>query len=99
MPLSLTRTNLYIFITNLSSFLYIRYFSFSSSFDKKELIDAVCECVCVFMFVYMCEHAYFSVYPPTQMTVFDPQNNQDTIHRPNKAQEEGRPKYVYFVPS
>jgi hypothetical protein len=33
------------------------------------------------------------------MTVFDPQNNQDTIHRPNKAQEEGRPKYVYFGPS
>ena len=51
------------------------------------------------LFAYMCEHAYFSVYPPTQMTVFDPQNNQDTIHRPNEAQEEGRPKYGYFIPS
>jgi hypothetical protein len=27
------------------------------------------------------------------------QNTQDTIHRTNEVQEEGRPKYGYFVPS
>jgi hypothetical protein len=27
------------------------------------------------------------------------QNTQDTIHRPNEAQEAGRPKYGYFSPS
>jgi hypothetical protein len=26
-------------------------------------------------------------------------NNQDTIHRPHEAQEKGRPKCGYFVPS
>jgi hypothetical protein len=26
------------------------------------------------------------------------QNTQDTTHRPNEAQEEGRPKYGYFKP-
>ena len=25
-------------------------------------------------------------------------NTQDTIHRPQEAQEEGRPKYEYFDP-
>jgi hypothetical protein len=26
-------------------------------------------------------------------------NTQDTIHKPNEAEEEGRPKYGYFIPS
>jgi hypothetical protein len=26
-------------------------------------------------------------------------NTQDTIHRPNEAQEEGNPKYGFFGPS
>ena len=38
----------------------------------------------------LCIHRYVYISPETW-------NIQDIIHRPKEAQEEGRPKYEYFV--
>ena len=41
-------------------------------------------------------HSLVSVYYPRSPEAW---NIQDTIHRPNEAYEEGRPKYGYLGPS